>query len=102
MAAARAISSVIEDAQERLIFSANTYLTKEVVRFKATPADLNYPDKLRRKEIEPSGGETDEAAAAAPTSDDDVVQQQLQVYEAWSLVFLKILLYSQFKRVLVV
>ncbi len=83
MAAARAISSVIEDAQERLIFSANTYLTKEVVRFKATPADLNYPDKLRRKESEPSGGETDGAAAAASTSDDDVVQQQLQVYEAW-------------------
>ena len=49
-AAARAVSRVIEDAQERLIFCATNSLAKEVIRFKPTPADLNYPDKLRKKE----------------------------------------------------
>ena len=46
MAAARAISGVIQDAQERLIFCANSSLTKEVIKFKATPEDLDYPEKL--------------------------------------------------------
>jgi conserved oligomeric Golgi complex subunit 3 len=74
MAAARAIASVIQDAQERIIFCASSTLTKEVVKFKATPADLNYPDKLRKQEesIVPSD------------ADDDAVEQQLQrVYESW-------------------
>jgi hypothetical protein len=48
MAAARSLGKVIVDAQERLIFCANGVLGKEVVRFKATPADLDYPDKLRK------------------------------------------------------
>lgn len=47
-AAARSITSVVHDAQERLIYCANTTITKEVVRFKARPADLDYPDKLKR------------------------------------------------------
>ena len=73
-AAARAISSVIEDAQERLIFCATNMLNKEVIRFKPTPADLNYPDKLKKKE-------TNETGRAA--TQEDAVQKQLQVYESW-------------------
>eukprot|EP00934_Nitzschia_sp_Nitz4_P007198 Nitzschia sp. Nitz4//scaffold3_size479765//371062//373582//NITZ4_000156-RA/size479765-processed-gene-1.484-mRNA-1//1//CDS//3329550926//7188//frame0 len=69
-AAARAISSVIEDAQERLIFCATTSLTKEVTRFKPTPADLDYPDKLKKK-------------TTSTTDESDALQQQLQVYESW-------------------
>jgi hypothetical protein len=71
MAAARSIATVIEDAQERLIFCANSALQKEVIRFRATPADLDYPAKLQIK-----GPATEDA-------DDDAVQKQLQVYEAW-------------------
>lgn len=71
-AAARAVSSVIEDAQERLIFCATNSLTKEVTRFKAAPADLDYPDKLRKKE------ESEDAS-----SEEDAVEKQLQVYESW-------------------
>ena len=71
-AAARAISSVIEDAQERLIFCATNSLTKEVTRFKATPADLDYPDRLKKKE------ESEDANA-----EEDPVQKQMQLYESW-------------------
>jgi len=67
MAAARAISGVIQDAQERLIFCANSSLNKEVIKFKATPEDLDYPNKLMQ----------------TPSETDDAVQQQLQVYESW-------------------
>lgn len=74
IAAARTISSVIEDAQERLIFCATNALTKEVIRFKATPGDLNYPDKLKKKVQEKSEG-VDEG--------EDAVQKQLEVYESW-------------------
>ncbi len=74
-AAARAISSVIEDAQERLIFCATNSLSKEVIRFKATPADLNYPDKLKAKLPAETSSQGDDA--------DDAVQMQLQVYESW-------------------
>lgn len=75
MAAARAISSVIQDAQERLIFCASTTLTKEVVKFKATPADLNYPDKLRK---------TEATTDAEATPEEDAMEQHLQkVYESW-------------------
>jgi hypothetical protein len=74
VAAARVLSSVIEDAQERLIFCATNALTKEVIRFKPTPGDLNYPDKLKKKAEEKSEG--DEGG-------EDAVQKQLQVYESW-------------------
>jgi conserved oligomeric Golgi complex subunit 3 len=75
VSAARAISSVIQDAQERLIFCANSTLTKEVVRFKATPADLNYPDKLIKK---------DKVADTTALVEEDAVEKQLeQVYESW-------------------
>jgi len=101
MAAARAISAVIVDAQERLIFCANAALTKEVVRFKATPADLDYPDRLKPGYKAPpktpagdgtkDGEEADDtsgaaAAAAAASSKeigDDAVKAQLKVYESW-------------------
>jgi conserved oligomeric Golgi complex subunit 3 len=77
MGPARAISSVIEDAQERLIFCANTTLNKEVIRFKATPQDLDYPDKLKKKKSEPP-------AASATPGDMDAMEKQLeQVYESW-------------------
>lgn len=74
MAAARAISTVIEDAQERLIFCANNALSKEVVRFRPAPDDLDYPAKLMTKTME-SSRETEE--------DEDAVEKQLQVYESW-------------------
>jgi len=72
LAAARSISSVIEDAQERLIFCATNTLTKEVIRFKASPSDLDYPNKLMQtREKSEEGGE------------DDAMKKQLQVYESW-------------------
>lgn len=71
MAAARSIATVIEDAQERLIFCANSALQKEVVRFRATPSDLDYPAKLQDK------------TPSTTSEDNDAVQKQLQVYEAW-------------------
>lgn len=70
MAAARSISSVIEDAQERLIFCANTSLQKEVIRFRASSADLDYPAKLTSKKPKSS-------------TEEDAIQQQLQIYESW-------------------
>lgn len=73
-AAARAISSVIEDAQERLIFCATNSLTREVIRFKPTPDDLDYPNKLTKKAAKDN---------ASPPVEDDAVQKQLQVYESW-------------------
>ncbi len=73
LAAARSISSVIEDAQERLIFCATTSLTKEVIRFKASPKDLDYPNKLTKKS----------EATQAADGGDDAVQKQLEVYESW-------------------
>ena len=72
-AAARAVSRVIEDAQERLIFCATNSLAKEVIRFKPTPADLNYPDKLRKKE----------ESESSEAKEEDAVQKQLKVYESW-------------------
>jgi len=75
LAAARSISSVIEDAQERLIFCATNSLTKEVIRFKASPQDLDYPNKLTKN----SGTSTDSELGG----EDDAVKKQLQVYESW-------------------
>lgn len=75
MAAARAITTVVQDAQERLIFCANSTLQKEVVKYQATPSDLNYPEKLQ-----PKSNDT----ATSKSSDDDAVELQLQqVYESW-------------------
>lgn len=76
-AAARAISSVIEDAQERLIFCATNSLTKEVIRFKATPSDLDYPEKLKKIPT------VEDEKAHGGDDGDDAVQMQLQVYESW-------------------
>jgi len=75
LAAARSISSVIEDAQERLIFCATNSLTKQVIRFKASPKDLDYPNKLTPK--------PESASPEAPAGEDDAVQKQLKVYESW-------------------
>jgi len=98
LAAARAVSGVIQDAQERLIFCANNALHKEVARFKPTARDLNYPGKLLGEEpkvaiiIEDEGAtksadEEDEAKEAeADTKDfkpEDAVAAQLRVYESW-------------------
>ncbi len=52
MAAARSISHCTRDAQERLIFCANTTLTTHVYKYKPTPADLNYPTILLEKKKE--------------------------------------------------
>jgi conserved oligomeric Golgi complex subunit 3 len=82
MAAARAMTTVIQDAQERLIFCANSTLTKDVVKFQATPADLNYPDKLRKTNNTMDGESTEPTSGVSP--DDDAVELQLQqVYDSW-------------------
>ena len=91
LAAARAVSGVIQDAQERLIFCANTSLHKEVVRFKPTSADLNYPGKLLGEKpkaaiiIEDGEGKEDvtKKAEKEETEVDDAVAAQLRVYESW-------------------
>jgi len=76
LAAARAISSVIEDAQERLIYCATNSLTKEVIRFKSSPKDLDYPNKLTKGfKMSTSNSKSD--------NQDDAMQKQLQVYESW-------------------
>mmetsp|Transcript_29530 Transcript_29530/g.46373 ORF Transcript_29530/g.46373 Transcript_29530/m.46373 type:complete len:955 (-) Transcript_29530:508-3372(-) len=91
LAAARAVSGVIQDAQERLIFCANTSLHKEVVRFKPTSADLNYPGKLLGEKPKPAiivedeegeGGAAKKAEKEEPDIN-DAVAAQLRVYESW-------------------
>lgn len=97
LAAARAVSGVIQDAQERLIFCANDSLHKEVARFKPTSADLNYPGKLlgekpkvsividdddKAKKKEANAGE-DKTNTATTAAVDDAVSAQLRVYESW-------------------
>lgn len=94
LAAARAVSGVIQDAQERLIFCANASLHKEVVRFKPTPADLNYPGKLLGEKPKAAIIVEGEESAAKESEDagetakeeaevNDAVTAQLRVYESW-------------------
>jgi len=94
MAAAKAISAVIVDVQERLIFCANAALQKEVVRFRPTPNDLDYPVKLtqptgkaetaiKKSDATTEEGEDKGVTEGAPAVDDDAVQAQLRVYESW-------------------
>jgi len=94
LAAARAVSGVIQDAQERLIFCANASLHKEVVRFKPTPADLNYPGKLlgekpraaiivEGEENAAKGSEDTGETAKEEAEVNDAVTAQLRVYESW-------------------
>ena len=101
LAAARAVSGVIQDAQERLIFCANNALHKEVARFKPTAADLNYPGKLlgekpkvsiiiddetKEQADSESKNEADESVkdeTAESKPADDAVAAQLRVYESW-------------------
>jgi hypothetical protein len=100
LAAARAVSGVIQDAQERLIFCANDALHKEVVRFKPTTNDLNYPGKLLGEkpkvaiiidgesnapvDAETSESKPDSAGDAAELSPiDDAFAAQQRVYDSW-------------------
>jgi len=84
MAAARSLGKVIVDTQERLIFCANTTLNKEVVRFKATPADLDYPDKLRRwKESMEEMDSSVKTANGSGGKEEVAMQKQMQIYELW-------------------
>lgn len=73
-AVARSMSRMIEDAQERLIFCTLATLTKEVVKFKPTQADLDYPKKLQFLRLDAKNC-TDEG--------EDAVHAQMQVYESW-------------------
>ncbi|KAL3822328.1 hypothetical protein ACHAXA_002643 [Cyclostephanos tholiformis] len=92
LAAAKALSGVIQDAQERLIFCANDALHKEVSRFKPSASDLNYPGKLLGEkpkdaiivdnDAEKAMGNADEAKASPPPAD-DAVAAQLRVYQSW-------------------
>jgi hypothetical protein len=85
MAAARSLGKVIVDAQERLIFCANGVLGKEVVRFKTTPDDLDYPDKLRKcKEQQEEKKEMGaEGGVGANMDGNDALRNQMQIYESW-------------------
>ena len=101
LAAARAVSGVIQDAQERLIFCANDALHKEVSRFKPSASDLNYPGKLLGEKPKVAividddattraapDAEKDEErkpdeAETGPPPADDAVAAQLRTYEAW-------------------
>jgi len=86
MAAARAMVHLTEDGQERLIFCANRQLQKEVIRFKATPKDLDYPNKLvELKKQQGQGqdsGDDDGATDTAKATLDAQAQLNL-VYESW-------------------
>lgn len=96
LAAARAVSGVIQDAQERLIYCANSAMHKEVVRFKPTAADLNYPEKLLGEKPKPAiiiDDDDDNKSAETPAATEsesksssaleDAVAAQLKVYESW-------------------
>jgi hypothetical protein len=86
MAAARSLGRVIVDAQERLIFCANDVLSKEVVRFKATSADLDYPDKLRKckeQQDEKKEGAISTEIGGRTSTSDDALNIQMQIYESW-------------------
>ena len=102
LAAARAVSGVIQDAQERLIFCANDALHKEVSRFKPSASDLNYPGKLLGEKPKVAIIVEDDAtrgpavvaeegkavknadeAEASPLPVDDAVAAQLRVYQSW-------------------
>jgi hypothetical protein len=73
LAAARALTEILADAQERLIYCAHQALQKQVVRFKATPMDLNYPEKL----VAPN------ATTAQDTTTTTFEQQLEQQFESW-------------------
>lgn len=86
MAAARSIGRVIVDTQERLIFCTNSVLSKDVIRFKATPSDLDYPDKLRKwkEQHESQNGEGNENGSGKEVKEgEDALKLQMQVYESW-------------------
>ena len=92
--AARALGGVIQDAQERLIFCATAALQKEVHRFKPSPADLDYPNKLLKiKSNSDEKGSMDNVGESEKNNEnesvkkengvDDALEVQLRVYEAW-------------------
>lgn len=93
LAAARATIHLTEDAQERLIFCANRQLQKEVIRFKATPKDLDYPNKLlqlrERQTIKQPPPQTttsnpgEGAELIQPNEEADAQEQLNLVYESW-------------------
>ncbi|KAL7571775.1 hypothetical protein ACA910_002866 [Epithemia clementina (nom. ined.)] len=86
LAAAKALMHLTEDAQERLIFCANRQLQKEVIRFKATPKDLDYPNKLlqlrQKQQHQLSAGQME---VGASDSLEDAQEQLNWVYESWFL-----------------
>ena len=92
LAAAKALVHLTEDAQERLIFCANRQLQKDVIRFKATPKDLDYPNKLlqlrqkQKPQSQQSAAVGDDARPASSSSTENVLDPQAQlnlVYESW-------------------
>ena len=97
MAAARTLGKIIVDSQERLIFSANSALGKEVLRFKALPTDLDYPEKLRKcRELQrrPEEKKDDTQVikikalkgvdiSSEMNKEEEQLQLQMQIYESW-------------------
>lgn len=69
IATSHTMSGVIEDAQERLIYCAQSTLQKEVMKFKPSPGELDYPNKL--------------ISAAEKKGTADPVEAQMMVYETW-------------------
>lgn len=97
MSAARTLGKVIVDSQERLIFCANSTLGKDVLRFKAVPKDLDYPEKLRMcRELQRRPEEKKDDTQDIDTTKDanvtissemnkeeEQLQLQMQIYESW-------------------
>mmetsp|Transcript_10634 Transcript_10634/g.15004 ORF Transcript_10634/g.15004 Transcript_10634/m.15004 type:complete len:746 (+) Transcript_10634:2-2239(+) len=80
-AAARADSNVIADVQERLIFRANTELDQEVVRFRPSEQDVNYPDRLRQTQQEQS---QQQQSNTTDKKDEDTTENLvLKAYGSW-------------------
>lgn len=82
LAASHAISTTIQDAQERLIFCAQNELTRNVYKFKPTHSDLDYPNKL----LPNKAGEENASGATGNTSENasSVVEAQYNsMYDTW-------------------
>ena len=69
IAASRTMSGVIEDAQERLIYIAQRTLQKEVMKYKPSIDDLDYPAKL--------------IGIAEKRTEADPIEAQMLVYDTW-------------------
>lgn len=71
--ASKVMGMILEDVQERLIFCATSIVQREVIKFKPSPSDLDYPAKLLALQME----EGDEVEGTKKSTNPN------QVYESW-------------------